>query len=111
MHGQDVFKFATNAAIKDLSALLTTLNISANDIDTFLIHQANLRIIKSIQDYLEQPKEKFPVIIHKYGNTSSASLPMLLDELNRDGKLKSGDMLALSAFGAGFVSGACILEW
>jgi 3-oxoacyl-[acyl-carrier-protein] synthase-3 len=49
--------------------------------------------------------------VDKYGNTSSASIPMLLDELNREGKLKRGDMLAFSAFGAGFTSGACIIEW
>ena len=60
---------------------------------------------------LEQPSEKFPTNIEKYGNTSSASLPILLDETKRAGKLHEGDMIAFSAFGAGLVSGAMIMKW
>lgn len=111
MHGQDVFKFAINAAISNTNYLLKKTGHTADDINYFLLHQANLRIINTIKEYLKQPDEKFPVNIQKYGNTSSASLPILLDEINKEGKLKKGDLLALNAFGAGLVSGACILEW
>ena len=111
MHGQDVFKFATSTCVSDLKALLQETNISADQIDTYFIHQANLRIIKYIQQMLRQPAEKFPTNIQKYGNTSSASLPILLDEMKQAGKLHEGDMLAFSAFGAGLVSGAMIMKW
>lgn len=111
MHGQDVFRFATSTCVNDLQHVLEEAKISADDIDTYFIHQANLRIIKYIEQMLKQPTEKFPTNIEKYGNTSSASLPILLDEVKRAGGLKEGDMLAFSAFGAGLVSGAMIMKW
>ena len=111
MHGQDVFKFATSTCVNDLKEVLNEAKMSADEIDTYFIHQANLRIIKYIEQMLRQPVEKFPTNIEKYGNTSSASLPILLDEVKREGKLKEGDMLAFSAFGAGLVSGAMIMKW
>lgn len=111
MRGQDVFKFAINASMTDITCLLEETKLTADDIDLYLLHQANMRIISSVRKNLKQSEDKFPTNIHKYGNTSSASLPILLDELNRSGALKNGNLLALSAFGAGFVSGACILEW
>ena len=111
MHGQDVFKFATSTCVNDLKEVLKDANVNADEIDTYFIHQANLRIIKYIEQMLKQPTEKFPTNIEKYGNTSSASLPILLDEVKRAGGLKEGDMLAFSAFGAGLVSGAMIMKW
>ncbi len=111
MHGQDVFKFATSTCVNDLQVVLKEAGLTADDIDTYFIHQANLRIIKYIEQMLKQPSEKFPTNIEKYGNTSSASLPILLDETKRAGKLKEGDILAFSAFGAGLVSGAMIMKW
>ena len=111
MHGQDVFKFATRAAIRDISHVMNQTGIKPDEIKHYLIHQANLRIINNIKEYLGQPDEKFPLNIEKYGNTSSASLPILLDESNKEGRLKRGDLIVMSAFGSGFVSGACILEW
>ena len=111
MHGQDVFRFATSTCVNDLQHVLEEAKISADDIDTYFIHQANLRIIKYIEQMLKQPTKKFPTNIEKYGNTSSASLPILLDEVKRAGGLKEGDMLAFSAFGAGLVSGAMIMKW
>jgi 3-oxoacyl-[acyl-carrier-protein] synthase-3 len=111
MHGQDVFKFATSTCVNDLQVVLKDAGLTADDIDTYFIHQANLRIIKYIEQMLKQPTEKFPTNIEKYGNTSSASLPILLDETKRAGKLKEGDILAFSAFGAGLVSGAMIMKW
>jgi len=111
MHGQDVFRFATSTCVNDLKEVLKEANMTADQIDTYFIHQANLRIIKYIEQMLGQPSEKFPTNIEKYGNTSSASLPILLDEVKRAGKLKEGDILAFSAFGAGLVSGAMIMKW
>ena len=84
---------------------------TAEDIDQFIIHQANYRIIESIAKRLKVDLEKFPVNMEHYGNTSGASVPILLDELNRAGKLKNGDKLVLAGFGAGLTWGAVLLEW
>jgi len=111
MKGQDVFKFAVKAASKDISRTLKEAGLSAEDIDHYLLHQANIRIINAIQEYLEQPKEKFPVNIEDHGNSSSSCCPILLDECNRKGMFKPGDLMVMSAFGAGFVSGAVLFEW
>lgn len=110
MKGQDVFKFAVKAAGKDISRALSVVGAGTCDVDWYLIHQANIRIVEAIQDYLEQPKSKFPVNVYDHGNTSSSSCPILLDECRRKGLLKEGDIVVLSAFGAGFVSGAAVIE-
>lgn len=111
MKGQDVFKFAIKASTGDIQYLLDTLGMKASDVDYYLLHQANIRIINSIRSFLGEPEEKFPTNVESHGNSSSASCPILLDECNRKGLFKRGDILALSAFGAGFISGAAILEW
>lgn len=111
MKGQDVFKFAVKAAGKDISRTLKDTGMNADDVDHYLLHQANIRIVNAIQEYLEQPKDKFPVNIEDHGNSSSSSCPILLDECNRKGLFKKGDIIAMSAFGAGFVSGAVLFEW
>ncbi|MBP5327545.1 MAG: beta-ketoacyl-ACP synthase 3 [Bacteroidales bacterium] len=111
MQGREVFKLAVRACIKDCDIILEKNGMTGEDIDMYLLHQANLRIIDSIREHLEQPKEKFPTNLQKYGNTSSASIPILMDELSRAGVLKDGMNLLLSAFGGGFVTGAAILKW
>lgn len=111
MKGQDVFKFASKASITDIKTVLSESGKTADDVDLFLLHQANMRIIENVSFILKQGMEKFPTNIEKYGNTSSASIPILLDELNREGRLHKGQTLIMSAFGAGLVSGACLLEW
>ncbi len=111
MNGQEVYKFAVNAATHGISSLMEEKGITADDVDHFVLHQANLRIIEAVRMRMKQPKEKFPTNIENRGNSSSAGLPILLDELNRSGKLKKGDIIALSAFGAGLVSGAGLMEW
>lgn len=111
MVGQDVFKLAVSSSIDDIDKVLKIAGMSAEDIDLFVLHQANIRIIDSIRHFSKQDKSKFPINVDKYGNTSSATIPILLDELNRGGKLRNGDMLLMSAFGAGFTTGACILRW
>ena len=111
MNGKDVYKMAVNASIHDISMVMKEAQVTQKEISFYLLHQANLRIMETIREYLGEKEDKFPKNIHKYGNTSSASIPILLDEMNRAGQLKNGDMLVMSAFGAGFSSGACVLEW
>ena len=111
MKGQDVFKFAVTAASKDITHALNDSQIEASDVDYYLLHQANIRIINAIQNYLEQPADKFPTNVENHGNSSSSCCPILLDECNRKGMFKKGDKIAMSAFGAGFVSGALVMEW
>lgn len=111
MAGQEVFKTAVTCSVNDLMAVLSQSNLSKEDITYYILHQANYRILDYIRHRFGVDSSKLPMNVDKYGNTSSASIPMLLDELNREGKLKKGDLLAFSAFGAGFTSGACIIEW
>lgn len=111
MNGKDVFKLAVSSSVSDIRNVLEKANIQADDIAYYLLHQANIRIIDTIRDFLKQPEEKFPHNIEMYGNTSSASIPILLDEMRRAGKFTNGDLLLFSAFGAGFTTGACVLEW
>lgn len=110
MKGQDVFKFAVKASSNDIAKILGDNNLTADDVDHILLHQANIRIIHAVRELLNQPESKFPVNIESHGNSSSSSCPILLDECRRSGKVKEGDRLILSAFGAGFVSGAALLE-
>ena len=111
MEGQKVFKHAVASAQADISKVLKLAGIAKEKINHFLLHQANIRIIDFIRKTLGLPENKFNHNIERYGNTSSASIPLLMDELYHAGQLRRGDMLLLNAFGAGFVSGACVLEW
>lgn len=111
MKGQDVFKFAVKASSTDIANLLSDNGLEADDINHILLHQANARIIRTIQEMLEQPETKFPMNIEDHGNTSSSSCPILLDECRHKGLFHEGDKIIMSAFGAGFVSGAVLFEW
>lgn len=111
MNGKDVYKLAVSSSIADIKNVFDQTNIKPADVTYYLLHQANIRILETIRDFLGEPIEKFPRNIEKYGNTSSATIPILLDELNREGKMKENDLLVMSAFGAGFCTGACIIRW
>lgn len=111
MAGQETFKFAVNRIVEDVKYVADKAGISLNEIDHVVPHQANIRIIDFASKRLGIPKEKFFVNIDKYGNTSSASVPIALAELNRSGRLKRGDIVAMVAFGGGLSSAACILKW
>lgn len=111
MDGQEVFKFAVKKVPECISQLLTDTGVSADEVRYFIIHQANYRIIESIAKRLKIDRARFPVNMEHYGNTSGGSVPLLLDELNRDGKLNRGDKLVLSGFGGGLTWGAALLEW
>ena len=82
-----------------------------DDVDQFVFHQANLRIIKSVEKQLDIPEEKVFINIEKYGNTSAASVPMALVEAVAAGRIKPGDRLLMVAFGAGYTAGAAVVEW
>lgn len=111
MNGQEVFKFAVKKVPECLNLLLKETGLSPEDIDHYLLHQANYRIITSIARKLRLPLEKFPSNVDRCGNTSAASIPILLDELHRNGTLQEGDTLFLSGFGAGLTWGAALLKW
>ena len=109
MKGKDVFRFAVTTSVRDIHGILDEAGISIEDVDYFMIHQANLRIIEGIRERLGVPEEKFPVNIADHGNSSSASCPILLDECRRKGMFKEGDILVFSAFGAGLLSASAVL--
>ncbi|MBO4402975.1 MAG: ketoacyl-ACP synthase III [Bacteroidales bacterium] len=111
MRGREVFRMAVSQSTKDLKVALAEAGLKPSDVTYYLMHQANKRIIESVRTLLDEPEEKFPTNIEKYGNTSSASIPILLDEMLAAGKIHKGDILAMSAFGAGFVSAACVMQW
>lgn len=111
MAGQETFKFAVTAICRDCTELLRRNGLSFEEIAYIVPHQANQRIIDFASTRLKVPQEKFYVNIQRYGNTSSASIPIALDELNRAGKLKRGDLLLLPAFGGGLASACCLLKW
>ncbi len=111
MRGREVFKHAVTNSCRDIRKLLNETGLQAEDIKYYVLHQANRRIIDSIRNFLGVDEDRVPHNVERYGNISSAALPALLDELNRDGKLQKGDKLVFSAFGAGFTTGACVIEW
>lgn len=111
MDGQEVFKFAVKKVPECMNEVLRETGYTTQDIDHFVIHQANFRIIESIAKRLKVDVDKFPANMERYGNTSGASVPILLDELNRKGQLKRGEKMILSGFGAGLTWGAILLEW
>lgn len=111
MNGQETFKFAVSAICSDVEALLAETKLSLDDIAYIVPHQANRRIIDFAAKRLGVVPEKFYVNIDRYGNTSSASIPIALDEMNRNGLIKRGDLLLLTAFGGGLANASCILKW
>lgn len=111
MQGNEVFKLAVRAMEDAALKVLSAGNMTAADVDLFIPHQANMRIIDAIGKRLGVPDDKIYVNIERFGNTSSASIPIALDEANRKGLLKSGDLLLLDAFGGGMAWGALTLRW
>ncbi len=111
MDGQEVYKFATKQVPACIQEALDKADLAADDVDWFLLHQANVRIIESVAKRLKVDIARFPMNIHRIGNMSSATIPVLLDEQNRSGSIREGDRLVLSGFGAGLTYGASILVW
>lgn len=111
MDGQAVFKFAVRRVPEVIGEVLEANSVAPGDINCYILHQANRRIVEAVAKRLGEPVEKFPMNLQEYGNTSSASIPILLDELNRSGALKKGQKIVLAGFGAGLSWGASVLEW
>jgi 3-oxoacyl-[acyl-carrier-protein] synthase-3 len=111
MEGQEVFRFAVGQASEQIKELLESNGVQADEVSHYLLHQANLRILQAMRMRLNISEEKFPYNIDHCGNTSSASIPLLLDECNQKGMLHKGDLIVMSAFGAGMVTGSCLMRW
>ena len=111
MHGNEVFKHAVRSMTDVAREALRANQLEPDDIDLFIPHQANMRIMKAVAERLEIPSDRVYVNIERYGNTSSASIPVALDEVNRLGRLKRGDLVLLDAFGGGFTWGAIMIRW
>lgn len=111
MNGQEVFKFAVKKVPECIHQVLDEAGVTMDQVSCFVLHQANYRIVEAVAKRLKQPIEKFPMNMDRFGNTSGASVPLLLDELNREGRLKQGEKIVLAGFGAGLTWGAALLEW
>ena len=111
MDGKEVFKFAVSKVPEVISEVLNKAGKNKDEIRYYILHQANQRIVSSVAKHMKEPLEKFPMNIEMLGNTSSASIPLLLDECRKNGKLKAGDWILLSGFGGGLTYGASLLRW
>ena len=111
MDGQEVYKFAVTTVPASIQKVLDQAGLSVEDIDYFALHQANIRIIQSVAKRLKVSEDKFPTSLDHCGNISAASVPILLDEMNRKGMLKPGMKIVLSGFGGGLTWGSAVIEW
>jgi len=111
MKGKEVFKLAVRVMEEAARDILEQHGLAATQIGLVIPHQANLRIIDAIAQYLELPVERFFVNVDRYGNTSAASIPIALDEARRAGRIQSGDLTLLVAFGAGLTYGSALIRW
>lgn len=111
MRGNETFRVAVRSMTEVSGEMLEKAGLTTEDVRWFIPHQANLRIIDAVRARLAVPEERVYVNVQEYGNTSAASIPIALDELNRDGKLASGDVVLFTAFGAGLTWGAGAVRW
>jgi 3-oxoacyl-[acyl-carrier-protein] synthase-3 len=109
--GKNVFKYAVKKMAEMTERILAQNNLTGKDVDCFIAHQANLRIITATAERLGMPMEKVIVNIDRYGNTTAGTIPLAMQTALEEGKLKKGDMVLLAAVGAGFTSGATLLRW
>ncbi len=111
MNGQEVYKFAVREVPEILEKLLKVHEVLPDSLDWLLLHQANQRILDSVAERFSIPNEKVLSNLANYGNTSAATIPLMLDEAVKDGRIKSGDLIASSGFGAGLSWGAALFKW
>jgi 3-oxoacyl-[acyl-carrier-protein] synthase III len=111
MNGQEIFKAAVKTMASHAEKVVRDADMTMNDVDWFIPHQANLRIIEAVGSRFNFPNEKVIVNVDKYANTSSATIPVALDEAIRAGKIKRGDNILLAAFGAGLTAGAIFFKY
>lgn len=111
MEGKEIVKFATSKVPESIRNVLEKAGVDISEVKYFVLHQANKRIIEGIAQNLGVDMCKFPTNVEKYGNTSSASLPILLDELNQAKRFEKGDKIVLAAFGGGLTWASALIEW
>ena len=111
MNGREVFKFATRVMVSSAEAILAECGKTVDDIDLYVPHQANVRIIDHAAKKLGIPKEKTVVNVDRYGNTSSGSIPLALADAADQGLLKPGTLVLLTGMGAGLTWGSALIEW
>lgn len=111
MKGKEVFKLAVRGMDEAARDILEQHHVRPDQIALVIPHQANLRIIEAISEYLELPMDRFFVNVDRYGNTSAASIPLALDEARKAGRIKAGDLTLLVSFGAGLTYGSALLRW
>jgi 3-oxoacyl-[acyl-carrier-protein] synthase-3 len=111
MKGNETFKVAVRTLTKDVVEILENNNIHSEDIKHFVPHQANYRIIKAVGDALKMKEEQVVLTVHKYGNTSGASIPMAINDIYESGELKAGELLLLDAFGGGLTWGSALVPF
>jgi 3-oxoacyl-[acyl-carrier-protein] synthase-3 len=111
MNGREVFKFATRVLVASAQKLLDEVGMTVDDVDVYVPHQANIRIIDHAARKLGFPPEKVVVNVQKYGNTSSGSIPLALADAAADGRLKPGATVLMTGMGAGLTWGSGLIEW
>jgi 3-oxoacyl-[acyl-carrier-protein] synthase-3 len=111
MNGREVFKFAVRQMGESALKVVEKAGLTKDDVDYLIPHQANIRIMEASRQRLDLPEEKMATTVHKYGNTSSSSIPIALVESYQDGKINDGDVLVLVGFGGGLTWGAIALRW
>jgi 3-oxoacyl-[acyl-carrier-protein] synthase-3 len=111
MQGNEVFKYAIRTMVDAAYKIMKSKKITSEEIDWFIPHQANIRIMEEVAKRLEIPMDKVIVTVHKYGNTSAASIPTALDEAIRSGQIQRGDIILTNSFGAGFTWGAALFRY
>lgn len=111
MNGREIFRFATRVMMESASRVLEKCGRTVADIDLFVPHQANLRIIEAAIHRIGIPRDRVCTNLERYGNTSCASIPLCLTEAQAAGRLHQGDLVLLMGFGAGLTWGACLMEW
>jgi 3-oxoacyl-[acyl-carrier-protein] synthase-3 len=111
MNGREVFKFATRVLVSSAQAVLERCEVAVEDVDVYVPHQANVRIMDHAAEKLGIPRERMVVNVDRYGNTSSGSIPLALAEAQRDGRVKKGDLVLMTGMGAGLTWGSGLMRW
>jgi 3-oxoacyl-[acyl-carrier-protein] synthase-3 len=111
MNGREVFKFATRVLVSSARQLLDEVGMSVDDVDVYVPHQANVRIIDHAARKLGFPPEKVVINVDRYGNTSSGSIPLALADAREDGRLRKGSTVLMTGMGAGLTWGSSLIEW
>jgi 3-oxoacyl-[acyl-carrier-protein] synthase III len=111
MKGNEVFKVAVNTLGRTVDETLEANGLQKHDIDWLIPHQANIRIIQATAKKLDMPMDRVVLTVQDHGNTSAASVPMALDVAVRDGRIQTGNLLLLEAFGGGFTWGSALVRW